>query len=246
MATIASAKPANSNNNANKKRGAYEFDSATVSPATAKNQAKKTTTTAKKIAAKTTTAARNNLDLGLASIAKSTSSATRQTANTVNDSLDRNSNAVRGAFANATANAKQIQDKITTFSKEVTNNLTQSASRASQNANTGLEISRQHAEAFSQTLQSASEAAKQATTQLFNFANAAFAENVATARQALECRNASDLFQLQSEALRQNFEAAFEQAVRISEIAVQAATEALEPINESIAKTSKKLSALVS
>jgi phasin family protein len=62
----------------------------------------------------------------------------------------------------------------------------------------------------------------------------------------LECKNASDLFQLQSEALRQNVESAVEQAMKISELAVQAATEALEPINESIAKTSKRLSALVS
>jgi phasin family protein len=95
-------------------------------------------------------------------------------------------------------------------------------------------------------LQSAAQAAKEVATQIFSFANAAFAENVATARQALECKNASDLFQLQSEALRQNVESAVEQAMKISELAVQAATEALEPINESIAKTSKRLSALVS
>ena len=198
---------------------------------------------AKKAAPKAS--AKNTIDLGLASIAKSTTNATKQTATTVNESLEKGSQAIKGAFANASTNAKQIQDKVSSFSKEISQNLTQTANKAAKNANVSLELARHNAECIARSCNHAAQSAKSTASQLFDFANETFTDNVEAARQALECRNVGEWFQLQNATLKQNIEAMFGQVVRLSEAAVQSATQILEPINESVAKSSKKISELV-
>jgi hypothetical protein len=176
----------------------------------------------------------------MASISRQTSNAGRQTADTVRDSVDRGSKVLRGAFANAASNAKQMQEKVNNLHREVSQNLKQTANKAARNANRSLEIHRETAEAAAQSYSTASQAAKKQSQQIFNYVNEIFAQNVEAARQALECRNVADLFELQSQVAKQNIESAFEQALRISELAIQTATQALEPINESVARNSKK------
>ena len=223
-----------------KKRGGYNFTSnATASHAPAKKSAKKS---AKRKAPGATAAkhSRSNLDLGIASIGRSTAQAHRQTADTVRDSVHRGSKVMSGAFANAASNAKQMHEKVSNLSREVSQNLAQSANKAARNANRGLEIHRETAESVAQSYSTASAAAKKTSQQVFNYVNDVFANNVEAARQALECRNVAELFQLQSEVAKQNIESAFEQALRISELAIQTATQAMEPINETVARNSKK------
>jgi len=230
-----------------KKRGGYNF-SAASSPANS-NAAKRSTKSkarkspASKSKARTVNPARTatrNLDLGIASISRQTANASRQTADTVRESVDRGSKVLRGAFASAASNAKQMQEKVSSISREVSQNLAQSANKAARNANRSLEIQRENAEAAAQSYTTASKAAKKTSQQVFTYVNDLFAQNVEAARAALECRNVAELFELQSEIARQNIEGAFEQALRISELAIQSAAQALEPINESVARSSKK------
>lgn len=266
-ASTTAAKAANTNSNKTaKKRGSYNFSGASAASASStparsssKSKSKKKSSSARKASSsshsssshsaassakhatsRAANSAKTNFDLGIASISKSTQHAHRQATDTVREATDRGSKVLRGAFANAATNAKQIQEKVTSLGRDLSQNLAQSANKVARNANRSLEMHREHAEAAAQSYNTASQAAKKTSQQFFNYVNDIFAQNVEAARAALECRNVAELFQLQSETARQNIESAFEQALRISELTIQTATQALEPINESVARNSKK------
>ena len=221
-----------------KKRGAYNFSATATAaaPAAARTSSKKSKSRKAKSGAASPKGTR--LDLGLASISSTAANANRQTAETVRDSVNRGSKAFSGAIANAASNAKQMQEKVSNLHREVSQNMAQSASKAARNANRSIEIQRASAEAAAQSYSTASKAAKKTSEQFFSYVNDIFAQNVEAARAALECRNVAELFKLQSATAKQN--SAFQQALRISELAIQSATQAMEPINESVAKSSKK------
>jgi hypothetical protein len=165
-----------------------------------------------------------------------------ETKKTANKTLGRGAKVMRGAFAEVASNARQMQEKAGNLSKEISGNLAQGASKAAQNANRAVEMHRANTQAAAQSYNAASTAAKKTGQEIFNYVNDMFAQNVEAARAALECRNVSEFFELQNEIARQNIEAGFERALRISELAIKTATQAMEPINETVARNSKKLS----
>ena len=194
----------------------------------------------------TANANKGAIDLGFASISNKATNAAKQTANTVNDSAERTEEALRGAFANATSNAKQAQEKLANASKEVRNNLSQAAAKASQGANAALEIARANAAALSESYASASKALKKASEEISNAANQQYAQNVEAIKAAFSCKNINEFFELANNQARRNAQNVAQQATKVSEALANAAAQALEPINEQAAKTSKKLASLIS
>lgn len=85
------------------------------------------------------------------------------------------------------------------------------------------------------------EAAKTFSVELFQFANKSLADNMEISKEFLNCRTIDDAVMLQDRILRSNMDNFFNQTARMSEMALQYSSEASEPLNDSLVKTSKKL-----
>lgn len=194
-------------------------------------QAKKTTTGA----AKTATNAANRA-------AQVTLTAVETTRNSAENVVKIGTEAVKEFMSSGADEAQRIQEKAFAMGREGVENITKSANAATKTINEMLEIGRDNAEACIECGNVASTLAQNLSAEIFAYANNTFSENVEISKQIFSCRTVNDLFDLQGKLFKNNIDALFNQSVKMTELAFQYASEAVEPINERVAETSERFS----
>ena len=184
-------------------------------------------TAAKRTAAKKTTAAKP---------------ATRTTAapKVADDVMKVSTEAFQNMFKNATSDAQQQMLQV--MGKEGAEQFAKSADNASRSMHELFSISKDGLDACVTSGSVAVSASKQMGAELFNYANRSFSQNVELSKELLSCRTLNDMFDLQSKLMKTNLDAFFNESVKMSELMFECATKASEPLNESVSKSAKHIS----
>lgn len=120
--------------------------------------------------------------------------------------------------------------------------LAKSADAASRSMNELMSISKEGVDACVASGNVAVSASKHMGAELFNYANRSFSQNVELSKELLACRTLNDMFDLQSKMMKANLDGFFSESVKMSELMFECATRASEPLNKTVAKTTKQLS----
>lgn len=137
-------------------------------------------------------------------------------------------------------------DMQTKMMAMVNPDLAKSADAASRSMNELMSISKDGVDACVASGNVAVSASKHMGAELFNYANRSFSQNVELSKELLGCRTLNDMFDLQSKMMKANLDGFFSESVKMSELMFECATRASEPLNKTVAKTTKQLSKVLS
>jgi hypothetical protein len=132
-------------------------------------------------------------------------------------------------------------EHVFAFSKDSAEQLQKSAAATTRAVNEATELSRENAEAAMECGNMAVTISKSVTSELINYANHAFAQNVELSKQIFNCRTLNDMFDLSSKFVKSNLDGFFNESMKVSELAFQGANELAEPMNERISKSTERL-----
>ncbi len=140
-------------------------------------------------------------------------------------------------------NGADIQTKMMSM---VNPDLAKSADVTSRSMNELMSISKDGVDACVASGNVAVSASKHMGAELFSYANRSFSQNVELSKELLGCRTLNDMFDLQSKMMKANLDGFFSESVKMSELMFECATRASEPLNKTVAKTTKQLSKVLS
>ena len=158
----------------------------------------------------------------------------------VNNFLENSTKAFEEAFFNASTEAKKFQEKFAEFANEGADHLTKGADTASKAINEAIELSKENFEAISESADISSKISQSIANEISDFANEIASENLKAFEKFLGCKTASDFFNLQSNLFKANADAAFNQALKVSELCMQF-SKAAEPVSEKIQESAERL-----
>ncbi len=152
------------------------------------------------------------------------------------------SDVVRDFLNTGAAKGGSIQEKLSSFGREAAEKLSRSSETVSKKLSETADIGRENMETMVEISGVAATVSKEMGSELYNYFNELFAQNVELSKEAFACRTITDLFELQSNALKTNLDSFFNQSMRMSEMFFQYASEAAEPINERVAEATERFS----
>jgi hypothetical protein len=83
--------------------------------------------------------------------------------------------------------------------------------------------------------------AKDLSTEAFEFANRTFSEQLEISKEFFACRTINDMFELQNRLFKTAMDNFFNESAKMSSMVFEYTTEALEPINERVARATEQL-----
>ena len=158
-----------------------------------------------------------------------------------NNFVSQGTKAVEQAIANSAEEAKKVQEKVLEFSREGAERLAESVDAAAKNFSDVVEIGKENFEAVVESANIASKIAKEIGQEISEFSNNIVSENLKAFEDFLACKTVNDFFNLQSNLIKNNVDAYFNQALKISEMSMEF-SKAAEPVSERVAVTTEKLS----
>jgi hypothetical protein len=132
-------------------------------------------------------------------------------------------------------------EKVFAYGKDSADQLQKSAAATTRAMTEATELSRENAEAAMECGNMAVTISKSVSSELINYANHAFAQNVELSKQIFNCRTLNDMFDLSSKFVKSNLDGFFNESMKVSELAFQGANELAEPVNERISKSTERL-----
>lgn len=150
-------------------------------------------------------------------------------------------NAVRELIASGAGEAQKAQEKAFAIGRESAENFAKTADTAMKVLYECVGLSRDNIEACMECSNITSGLAKELSTDWCEFTNKTFSDNVDIAKEAFTCRTLNDVVELQNKLIRYNLDSFFEQSAKISNMFFEYASEAIEPINERIARASDQM-----
>ena len=134
-----------------------------------------------------------------------------------------------------------VQQKLASFSRESSEQLSKASQSASRAAAEAVESSRENIETITEVLNVATRVSKELAAEMISFLNKQFAQNVELSKQVLTCRTLNDMFDLSTRITKSNLDGFFSQSVKISEMVFQCATDVSEPLNECVSQNSERM-----
>lgn len=174
--------------------------------------------------------------------ARATLTAVETTRANAETAIRMSSDTLKEVIVSGTEEVQKAQEKLLAISREGAENLARSTETASRSLNEALTLSRENMEAAMEVTNIAANIVKDISTELFNFSNEVFADNVELSKDLFACRTVNDVLQLQSKLLKYNMESFFSESVKLSELLFQFAAETAEPINERVADATERFS----
>lgn len=142
------------------------------------------------------------------------------------------------------AGAKEMEttvERVQKIGRESANNVAQSADMVSRMSMEMLGMSRGNIEACVECSHITANAAKEMTSECFEFYNEMFTEQVELSKDAFNCRTISDVVELQNKMMQQTMDACFNQSARISNLMFEYCNEVMEPINSCMSECSDQM-----
>src|SRR5271170_1950869 len=174
--------------------------------------------------------------------AKSAFDAAQQTRSQAENVVKIGGNAVKEFLATSTDEAQKAQEKAFAIGREGAEHLAKSADAVTKALYDGIGISRDSVETCIECSNMAATLAKDVSSEIFESANKAFADNIEISKEFFACRTINDMFELQNRATKSIIDNFFNQSVKLSGMVFEYATEALEPINERVVQATEQLS----
>lgn len=196
-------------------------------------------------AAKPVAAAASAAKVAAPSFDKTTSaakSAVESARSSVESFVKTGADTVKELFANGAGEASKAQDKVFAIGREGAENLSRAVDAYSRTLNDAVSLFRENADAAIEVCHIMADVSKTIGSEAVTFVNDNFIENIELCKDAVACRNAHDLLDIQSKWFTANVESCFAQSARLTEISLQLLTEAAEPVHERIAEAAERLS----
>jgi hypothetical protein len=138
------------------------------------------------------------------------------------------------------------QDKLSSFTKDSSDQLAKASKSAQRTAAEAQAASREHIEVLTEVANVATTVSKELGAEIIGYLNKQFAQNVELSKQVLSCRTLNDMFDLSNRISKTNLDAFFSQSVKLSEMIFQCATDISEPLNDSVSDITERLTKAIS
>lgn len=171
-----------------------------------------------------------------------TIAAVESTRNSAETFMKMGADTVKEFFTSGTDEASKAQDKAFAIGRETAENLSRVVEACARTLNDAVSVFRQNADAAIEVCHISADVFKTMNAEMVNFANTNFVDNVELCKEAVSCRNAYDVFDVQNKWFSANMESFFAQSARMAEMSFQLLSEAAEPINERIAEATERFS----
>lgn len=174
--------------------------------------------------------------------ARATLSAVETTRNSAENVMKIGTESVKEFIAAASEEAQRGQEKFFAMSRETAEHFSRSADASAKTLNEAITMNKSTMEAALEYSNIAATMAQTFSSELFNYANEAFSQNVEMSKDMFTCRTVSDVADLQSRMMKANMDNFFAETARFSEMLFRFANEAAEPLNERMAEATERFS----
>lgn len=137
--------------------------------------------------------------------------------------------------------AKRAQEKVLSFSREHVEKWASGADQTARSLNEGFAISKEGVDALVEYSKIAGDLSKEYQQEVTAELNEAYAETVATAKELLACRTVKDYVELQTRVFQTSVARAFDQSARLTDLWFKLTTEAAEPLNSQVNRSTQRL-----
>lgn len=172
--------------------------------------------------------------------AKNTYAAVENTRSSAENVVKISSRAAKDFISSSADEAQKAQEKIFAFSQQSADKFAKSADAMTKALYETITASRENVDALVECSNVAAALAKEISSEAFEFANKNFSDSTEISKDFFACRTINDMMELQNRVVRAAMDTAFAQTNRISSLVFEYSSEALEPINERVAKTSEQ------
>lgn len=180
------------------------------------------------------------------SAAKSASTAAESTRSSAENVIKISGQAVKDFVSSSAGEAQRAQEKAFALSRESAENFAKSADTATKALYESVSLSRDNVEAAIECSNLSASLARDISGEMMEYANQSFSDGVEMSKELLGCRTINDLFALQNKAVKSMIDRFFSESATLSEMVFEYSSEVLEPINERIAETTDRLSKTLS
>jgi hypothetical protein len=152
------------------------------------------------------------------------------------------SNAVKEFMSSSASEAQKAQEKVYEVSREQAEQFAKSADTLTKMMYDAVSTTRDNVETCIECGNMTAAMAKDVSSELYEYANKAFTDNVELSKEFFACRTFNDVFDLQNKLFRSSIDQFFNESVKLSGMMFEYTTEALEPINERVAQATEQFS----
>lgn len=174
--------------------------------------------------------------------AKNTASAVESSRESVENVVKIGSSAMKDLLSNGASEAQKVQEKAFEIGRESAQKISKSADAVSKSLYDVVAISRDNVEAAVECGNLTASLAKDVGSEMAEFANKTFSDNVEISKSVFACRTINDMVDLQTQIVQNSFDSFFNQSSKLTNMFFEYGTEALEPINERISQTTEQVS----
>lgn len=173
---------------------------------------------------------------------KNTIDVVESTRNSAESVVKIGSAAVKDLLANGTSEAQKAQEKAFEMGRESAQQISKSADVITKSLQDAIAISRGNVETLVECGNLTASFAKDISSELVEYANKAFSDNVEISKNVFACRTINDMMDLQNKIVRSSFDGFFNQSSKLTNMLFEYSTEALEPINERVTQATEQFS----
>lgn len=178
--------------------------------------------------------------------AKSTFAAVESTRNSAESVVNIGSTAMKDLLANSATEAQKAHEKAFEIGRESAEHISKSADAVTKSLYDSIAISRDNVEAMIECGNLTASLAKDMSSELFEYANKAFSDNIEISKDVFSCRTLNDVLDLQNRIVKSSMDSFFNESSKLSNMLFEYSSEFFEPINERVSQASEQLSKTLS
>ena len=178
--------------------------------------------------------------------AKNTISAVESTRSSAESVVKISSSAVKDLLANGASEAQKVQEKAFAMGREGAQQISKSADVMTKSLYEAISISRDNVEALVECGNLTASLAKDVSSEMIEYANKAFSDNVEISKNIFACRTINDMVDLQNKIVRSSLDSFFNQSTKLTGMVFEYSSEAFEPINERVSQATEQFSKTLS
>lgn len=178
--------------------------------------------------------------------AKNTFAAVESGRESVESVVKISGNAVKDLLSNSASEAQKAQEKVFEMGRESAEQISKSADAMTKSLYEAISMSRDNVEAIVECGNLTASLAKDISSELVEYANKAFSDNVEISKNIFACRTINDMVDLQTKIMKSSFDSLFNQSSKLTGMLFEYSTEALEPINERVSQATEQFSKTLS
>lgn len=174
--------------------------------------------------------------------ARQTFAAVESTRSSAENVVKLGSSAMKDFLSNGADEAQKAQEKIFAAGREQAEQFAKSADSLTKMMYDAIGASRDNVETMIECGNVAASMAKDMGSEMYEFANRSFTDQVEYAKEFFACRTFNDLFELQNKMAKNSMDQFFSESTKLSNLMFEYSSEAMEPLNERFSETAEKFS----